>query len=928
MNRLRHPRTLIVVLLLPVLVAAVGMWALSGRVDRIDEVPAAVVNLDEGTTMEVDGEEQMVPFGRLLAGALTQPGTVEGQEAPEMTGFDWRLTDVEDARQGLRDGTYAAVVTIPADFSDKVGTLGTPDAVQAQLQVTTNDASGQLNALVGTAVAQASASTMGGEMARQYLDGIYLGFNDLQSSFDEAAAGARELADGTSELDDGLGQTADGTEELADGADEAAGGTRELADGAWGLADGTRAAADGNRQLADGLGGLADGTDGVAGGSRDLATGLDELAGGVEGAASGTDELATGLDELADGTEELADGATALETGLTGTDTEPGLLDGADALRSGVEGDGTPENPGLVAGADQLATGLEGYADGVQSAYDGLSAGLSGNDQQAGLVTGSEQVADGSRGVADGLDELKGGLAGDGTVENPGMVALATSLRDQACAAVEADPADVQAQALCQQAEGNLLYAQSVDGALNGDGTDQNPGLVSAADQVAGGAEQVATGVDAFAGPVQGAIDTAFNGDGTVENPGLIAPAQALATGARTSADAAPVLVDGVGQLADGLHAYADGVGEFSDGASELATGARDAADGAGELSGGLAQLSDGTRASADGADDLADGAGQLADGARSSADGAGELADGAGQLADGTRELAEGSDELAGGIGELASGTEELADGTRQLADGSTELADGTDELATGLREGADSVPTYSESERERMAEMGAEPITSVAERQNEAAGASTATFPFVAALALWMGAFATFLLLPALSGRLLDRALPMWQVALRSLAPAVGIAVVQAVAVLAVITAVGVSPVSPISVGVVAVAGAIMFAVLHQALMALCGDRIGRIVSVLLLVLQAVALVGIVPVQTAPPLLQSVSDLMPLTIVSQGLVHAALGGQVTSLGSVLGSILAWALIGVVVTLVATRNARSSRRTGHAAVGMVPAAA
>lgn len=128
------PRTLIVVLLLPLLVAAVGMWALSGRVDRIDEVPAAVVNLDEGTTMEVDGEEQMVPFGRLLAGGLTQPGTVEGQEAPEMTGFDWRLTDAEDARQGLRDGTYAAVVTIPADFSDKVGTLGTPDAVQAQLQ--------------------------------------------------------------------------------------------------------------------------------------------------------------------------------------------------------------------------------------------------------------------------------------------------------------------------------------------------------------------------------------------------------------------------------------------------------------------------------------------------------------------------------------------------------------------------------------------------------------------------------------------------------------------------------------------------------------------------------------------------------------------------------------------------------------------------
>ncbi|MCT1775242.1 YhgE/Pip family protein [Brachybacterium sp. p3-SID957] len=341
-------------------------------------------------------------------------------------------------------------------------------------------------------------------------------------------------------------------------------------------------------------------------------------------------------------------------------------------------------------------------------------------------------------------------------------------------------------------------------------------------------------------------------------------------------------------------------------------------------------QLSDGTRASADGAGELADGAGQLADGTRASADGAGALADGSEQLADGTREFAQGSDELANGVGQLAYGTDELADGTGQLADGSGQLADGTDELATGLREGADEVPTYTESERQRMAEMGAEPITSVSERHNEAAGASTATFPFVVALALWLGAFASFLLLPALSGRLLDRALPMWQVALRSLAPAAVIAVVQAVAVLAVITATGVNPVSPLGVGVVALAGAVMFAALHQALLTVLGNRIGRIVSVLLLVLQAVALVGIVPVQTAPPLLQSVSSLMPLTIVSQGLVHAALGGAVTSLWSVLGSILVWALVALVVTLVAARGARSSRRFDRApaATGMVPAAA
>src|SRR5699024_12582880 len=100
-------------------------------------------------------------------------------------------------------------------------TIGTTGASQAILEVTTNDASGQISALVGTAVAEASASTVGGQMAEQYLDGLYLGFNDLHSGFSDSADGARELADGTSDLDDGAGDLAAGAGDLADGTDAA-----------------------------------------------------------------------------------------------------------------------------------------------------------------------------------------------------------------------------------------------------------------------------------------------------------------------------------------------------------------------------------------------------------------------------------------------------------------------------------------------------------------------------------------------------------------------------------------------------------------------------------------------------------------------------------------------------------------------------------
>ena len=941
MTRLNHPRTLLVVLILPLLVVGLGMWALSGRVDRLDAVPAAVVNLDEGAEIEdADGEVQDVPFGRMLAGALTQPGTVEEVDAPDTTGFDWQLTEQSDARDGLADGTYAAVVVIPEDFSADLSTIGTPEAAPAILEVTTNDAGGQINALVATAVAEASASTMGGQMAQQYLDGLYLGFNDMKSSFSEAADGAEELADGTEELDDGVQELDGGVQELDEGAQQSAEGTREFSGGVWSLADGAGQTADGTRQLADGL---------------------DELAVGTGGAASGSDDLATGLDELATGNEDLAEGVAALQTGMNGTETEPGLLDGAQQLAAGVEGDGTAENPGLEAGADQLATGLEQFAGGVdeagtvvsgdgtaanpglvptaQEVADGTAELGEGAQQLADGVSGSEQepgLPEGAQDVADGAAELAAGIEGDGTEQDPGMVGLAeqmvadaTAERDAAQETAEEDPERlVRAETALAQAQGMLEYANAVDTGLGGDGSAENPGLVGGTQGLADGAsellplgpqlQQLADGINGTEeepGLVQGTegvvtyaqgVQTAFDGDGTAENPGLVASSEQLADGARDSADGTAELVGGVTGLRDGLQEYASGVDELAGGATQLAEGARSSADGAGDLATGLDELAGGTR---------------------SSADGAGELAGGTEELADGTRELAGGSDALAEGSAQLADGTGELADATGELTDGTGELAEGTEDLAGGLREGADEVPSYTEDERSRMSEMAASPVDTSLERENQASGATTATFPFVAALALWLGAFGSFLLLPALSRRLLDGAVPMWQVVLRSLVPPVLIAVVQTVAVLAVITAIGISPVSPLAVGAVAFAGAVMFAALHQALMALLGDRIGRIASIVVMTLQVVTLVGIVPLETAPELLQSVSGLMPLSIVTQGLVHASLGGTLVTTASTLLAILAWGVISVLATMFGSRTARRADRSERAVAKALPAA-
>ena len=76
----------------------------------LDRVPAAIVNLDEPATVtDANGKKQTVPLGRVVTGELV------GNDSS--SNLDWSLTDAQKAQEGLEDGTYYAVLTIPKTFS-------------------------------------------------------------------------------------------------------------------------------------------------------------------------------------------------------------------------------------------------------------------------------------------------------------------------------------------------------------------------------------------------------------------------------------------------------------------------------------------------------------------------------------------------------------------------------------------------------------------------------------------------------------------------------------------------------------------------------------------------------------------------------------------------------------------------------------------
>lgn len=392
------------VAIVPLFYGALYIWANLDPTGRLDNVQAAVVNEDE--MIEVagqDGEKQPVAVGRELAANLI------GDDS--RNNYDWLLTDAADARAGLADGTYKAVLTIPKDLSKAAtSTSGDPSAaVQGRLDLKTNDAVNFVNGQVADRILDAAKSSLNAQVTETYLGNLYLGFTDIKASLEEAADGAGQLADGAGELADGAGQLDDGARALADGNRQLATGAGELDAGANELADGLGTITDRTRGLPSQTAQLADGAEQVAGGVGEI---NDLVQGVADGITSNTGPVVSRLGDLEDSLRAAAQ--TCREAGTPGdqcanldaaADAAAQAAGQVDGLAGQVE-TGAGQVQELDDGAQLVAQGNRRLADSVPALIGGLQDASDGADQ---LASGTGQLADGARDAADGAAQLASG---------------------------------------------------------------------------------------------------------------------------------------------------------------------------------------------------------------------------------------------------------------------------------------------------------------------------------------------------------------------------------------------------------------------------------------------------------------------------------------------------------------------------------------
>lgn len=430
-GRGRLPRAAMVsLLLLPLLYGALYLWSFWDPYGRLDKIPVALVNADKGAT--VDGD-------RLAAG----DSIVDGLRRSDT--FEWHETSAAEAAKGVEDGTYYLSLTIPSDFSARVGSSAGRRPDTGALQVRTNDANNYIVGQISRTVFSEVRSAASTKASRGFYDKIFVSFSDLHEQTVKAADGADDVTKGagsartgSKELGAGISSAEDGARRLANGLRDAKKGSHALATGLDALDTGAGRVAAGTQTLADKVNGASDELTFVkkhvkeinavarlvAQGSQAAKDGLGDLPRQAERAVTDARAAAAqvhgayeqqcplgavtpecrALDKAGDAADEVVRIAGRLDT----------YVRAHGAQLDGLRGDlGTLHSVATDLSDPHLAGKLQSAVDGVNELNDGarkVSNGLHTATAGAGsLDSGLTDLSSGANGLAGGMYRLSDG---------------------------------------------------------------------------------------------------------------------------------------------------------------------------------------------------------------------------------------------------------------------------------------------------------------------------------------------------------------------------------------------------------------------------------------------------------------------------------------------------------------------------------------
>lgn len=505
-----------------------SMWDPYGNVDNL---PVAVVNQDKSSTLN----DQTLSIGDNMVDSMSKNKAL-----------DYHFISAEKAEEGLKNGDYYMVITLPEDLSEKAASLLTDDPKKMTINYQTTAGRSYVASKMSDSAMTKLKDTVSKNITETYTKAVFKIMSSLQDGLQKASDGGNELLSGSQQLESGS-QT---------------------------ITDNLNTAASGSQTLADGTAILSSGLTTYTNGVSSLASGANELDSNSAALVSGVAQLkenSAQVQQLVDGANSLTDGLQKLATATTLSAEESANIQ---SLISGL--------PQLNAGIQQLNASVSEISTEVDTTE--ISTVLSDIAAQAKGILEAEEKDSSARLTA--IQETAAYQSLDATQQAELVNALNTS-----------------GNSVSQQAQQILTDVQTMKTTLT-----QLSSLSSKVTELQTGVSQIANQSNvALPGAVTAltTLSTGLNQVNTAATTQLVPGSSQIASGISTLNTK---LSSGASELLTGVTTYTSGVSQLASGANQLAASNSQLTSGASQLQSGAEELASGSSQLAAGSDTLTSG--------------------------------------------------------------------------------------------------------------------------------------------------------------------------------------------------------------------------------------------------------------------------------------------------------------------------------
>ncbi|HES6376913.1 TPA: YhgE/Pip domain-containing protein [Streptococcus pyogenes] len=525
--------TMIGVALVPALYNLSFLGSMWDPYGRVNDLPIAVVNHDKPAKRA----DKSLTIGNDMVDKMSKSKDLE-----------YHFVSAKQAQEGLKEGDYYMVITLPEDLSQRAATLLNPEPQKLTIRYQTSKGHGMVAAKMGETAMAKLKESVSQNITKTYTSAVFSSMTDLQSGLKEASAGSQALASGA--------KTAQaGSQTLSMNLAALTGASQQFQQGTGRLTSGLTTYTDGVNQVKNGLGTLSTDIPNYLNGVSRLSQGASQLNQGLSQLTQAT----TLSDEKAKGIQSLIVGLPVLNQGIQQLNTELSTLQPPN-----LNADKLGNSLGAIAQAAKQVIAEETAAQNEElSALQATSVYQSLTAEQQGELAAALSQSDKSQTVSAAQTILSS------------VQTLSTSLQSLS--------QEDQSKQLEQLKEAVAQIANQSNQALPGASsalTELSTGLAkvngSLNQQVLPGSNQLTTGL------------AQLNRYNTAIGSGVIK----LSEGTNALSSKSGELLDGSHQLSEGATKLADGSSQLSQGGYQLTSGLTELSTGLSTLNGSLAKAS------------------------------------------------------------------------------------------------------------------------------------------------------------------------------------------------------------------------------------------------------------------------------------------------------------------------------------------------